>query len=307
MPKEEKPITVLGAIAANLVIAVAKFWVAIASGSSAMLAEGIHSLVDTGNEALLLIGAKRSKKPPDHLHPFGYGKELFFWGLIVAMLLFGIGGGMSIYEGLHRLHEPREGGSMLWTYVVLGIAFVAEGASWWIAVRAVDQESSHGSFWQKFHRSKDPTKFLVVGEDSAALLGILVAFAGVGLSQLTKSRYPDAIASMVIGVILCSVAIYLVYESKHLLIGEAADSHTIARIQKLASEHPAICRVGRPATMHLSPHQVILNLDVQFDAELDAPQLARAIDEIESRITAEFPEMKQIYLQARLFGEPATS
>ncbi len=168
MSKEERPITVIGAIAANLVIAVAKFWVAAISGSSAMLAEGIHSVVDTGNEALLLVGAKRSKKAPDEGHPFGYGKELYFWGLIVAMLLFGIGGGMSIYEGLHRLHEPREAGSATWSYVVLGIALLAEGTSWFLAVRAVAAEGHSASFWQKFHRSKDPTKFVVVGEDTAA-------------------------------------------------------------------------------------------------------------------------------------------
>lgn len=306
MSDEEKPITVVAAIIANLVIAIAKFWAAMVSGSSAMLAEGVHSVVDTGNEALLLIGAKRSKKAADEGHPFGYGKELYFWGLIVAMLLFSVGGGMSIYEGLHRLHEPREGGSLIWNYVVLGVAFVAEGTSLVIAIKAVHEGSDEGTFWQKFHRSKDPTKFLVVGEDTAALLGILLAFAGVSLSHLTKSRYPDAIASMLIGVLLCSVAAYLVYESKNLLIGESTDRSTVKRIAAIANEHSAVRHVGWPATMHLAPDQVILNLDLQFDERLTTTEIAQAIDAIEETIRNEFPEIKRIFLEAQLFSKPTS-
>src|SRR5512138_779349 len=224
MKKQEKPIVVYGAIAANLAIGVAKFVVSLITGSSAMLAEAIHSTADTGNEFLLLLGLKRSRKPPDDKHPLGYGRELYFWSLIVATVLFGAGAGMSIYEGLTSLSQTGEMKNVVWNYAVLGFAFLADGTSWTIAFRQLLKQKRKGeSFWRSIRTSKDPSVFIVFGEDTADVAGVFVAFVGVFLSQRLHSHYPDVIASMVIGLILAVVAAYLVYESKSLLIGEAAD------------------------------------------------------------------------------------
>lgn len=294
----EKPVTVIGAVVANLVIAVAKFAAAGVSGSSAMVAEGIHSVVDTGNELLLLVGLRRAKKPPDETHPYGYGMELYFWSLLVSMILFSVGGGMSIYEGIHHLQHPGEGGDAMWSYITLGVAFVAEGASWLIAVRAVGREGREARFMDKLHRSKDPTKFVVVGEDSAALLGLVVAFVGVLTGQLTGSIYPDAIASMVIGAILCATAVYLLVHSKHLLIGESTDPEVVADIRRLIGEHEAVRQVGRALTMHLGPQEVMVNVDIQFQ-DLSSEQLAQAIDELEVIVQSAHPQVRRLYIEAQ--------
>lgn len=296
----ERPKTVIAAVIANLVIAVAKFGAALASGSSAMLSEGIHSLVDTGNEALLFVGTSRAKKPPDASHPFGHQREIYFWSLIVAVLLFGVGGGMSIYEGIHHLSQPAEAGAIVWNYVVLAIAAAGEGTSFAIAVRAVKKEGTGASFLKKLHASKDPSRFVVVGEDSAALLGIVTAALGVLLGQLTGSVYPDAIASIVIGAILIAAAIYLIVQSWSLLIGESTDLPTVQHIRELVSRHPAVRHVRQPATMHLGPEEVLLALDIRFRA-MSSNELARSIDELEQAIRADYPQMKHIYVEAQLF------
>lgn len=297
---EEKPITVVGALVANLVIAVAKFIAAALSGSSAMVAEGIHSVVDTGNQGLILVGVKRAQRPADDGHPLGYGPELYFWSLLVAMLLFSVGGGMSIYEGIHHLQHPGPRGDVTWSYVTLAVAFVAEGISWLIAVRSVSKTERGDSFLDKLHHSKDPTKFLVVAEDSAALAGIVTAFTGILLGQMTGSIYPDAIASIVIGVILCGTAVYLVGESKHLLIGESADEATVKAIRRLIAGHVAVNRVAKPLTFHLGPKTIVANIDAQFRSDLGADDVARSIDEIERRIHHAHPDVARIYIEAQL-------
>lgn len=301
---EERPLTIVGAIVANLVIAIAKFVAGGFSGSSAMLAEGIHSVVDTGNEVLLLIGLKRSRQPADPEHPLGYGMELYFWSLIVAVLIFGLGGGFSIYEGVHRLEHPMQAGSQTWSYVVLGVAFLAEGASWAIAARALQKEERGKSFWRKLHRSKDPAKFMVFGEDSAALLGIVVAFLGVFLGERLHATWPDAVASIVIGAILAGVAGYLMYETKHLLIGEGADPAIVRHVRLLAARHPAVLDVRQPVTVYLSPAEVLLILNVRFDPTLAAERVAAAIDDMERTIKAEYPEMKHILIEAQRVAVP---
>jgi cation diffusion facilitator family transporter len=298
---EEKPITVIGALAANLVIALAKFVAAAISGSSAMLSEGIHSIVDTGNQLLMLLGIGRGRKPPDALHPLGYGQELYFWSLIVAVLLFGMGGVFSIYQGVHRLHHPAEPGSALWNYVVLGVALLSEGTSWLIAVRAIRRRERGRGFWRKLHRSKDPSKFVVFGEDSAALIGIVVAFLGILLSQRLHQNWPDAAASMVIGGVLCCVAVYLVYQTRNLIIGEGADQEVVGRIREITAGHAKVREVRQPATMHLGPEDVLLMLNVRFDPSLGADGVAHTIDDIERAIKSEYPEMKHIYIEAQLF------
>ena len=190
-----KPVTVWSAILANLLIAIAKFGVALITRSSAMLAEGIHSVVDTGNELLLLYGLRKSKEPPDDLHPFGHGLELYFWTLIVSIMIFGLGGGMAIYEGITHLQNPIESIDPIWNYIVLGIAFLAEGTSWSIAMRKLLNQGQKDNILKIFRESKDPTIFVVVGEDTAALTGILVASLGIFLAHLLNNPYLEGIAS----------------------------------------------------------------------------------------------------------------
>ena len=235
-----KPIAVYGAIAANLAVAVSKFIVAAITGSSAMLSEGIHSVVDTGNQLLLLLGLRQSQRPPDHKHPFGYGQALYFWGLIVAVLLFGVGGGMSFYEGISHLQHPSEFENAIWSYVVLGLALVFEGISWTIAYRELSHNQRGQSLWQLFRESKNPSTFTVLIEDSAAILGLLVAALGIFLSQLTNKPLYDGAASMVIGVILVVAAILLIRESGGLLIGESASSEVVRAVREIAAGDAAV-------------------------------------------------------------------
>jgi cation diffusion facilitator family transporter len=301
---EERPLTIIGAIVANLVIAAAKFVAATFSGSSAMFAEGIHSLVDTGNEVLLLIGLRRSQRGPDDTHPLGYGRELYFWSLIVAVLLFGFGGGFSIYEGVHRLEHATERGPAVWNYVVLGISFLAEGASWMIAARALSRHERGRTFWKKLHHSKDPSKFMVFGEDTAALLGIVVAFGGVFVGEWLDASWPDAVASIVIGGILCAVAVYLVYETKNLLIGEGADPEVVKHMRELAAGHAGVLDVRQPATVHLGPDEVVVILNVRFEPSLNAEKVAAIIDDIEHAIRGRYPEMRHILIEAQRVDGP---
>lgn len=297
---KKKPIAVYGAIAANLAIAVAKFVAASFTGSSAMLSEGFHSVVDTGNEILLLVGLKRSGKRPDESHPFGYGQELYFWSLIVAVLLFGVGGGLSVYEGIAHLLRPSEIGDPTWNYSVLAIAFVAEGISWSIAVRELREAHPEKGPISAFRASKNPSVFIVVGEDSAALLGVLVAFAGVLIGQLTGTHYSDGIASILIGLILCSVAIFLIYESRALLIGESADEQIVANVRRIAEKQPEITESRRPLTMHFGPDNVLVNLDVEFQNDLSAADLRQVVERLEQAIREAHPEVEKIFIEARV-------
>ncbi len=304
--QSENLLPIYAAMAANLAIAVAKFGAAYVSGSSAMLAEGIHSLVDTGNEMLLLLGLKRSRRPADELHPFGHGKELYFWTLIVAVLLFGLGGGMSIYEGVTHVLNPEALGDPTWSYVVLGVAFVAEGTSWLIALRAlVAAKNPHASVWRALHDSKDPSVFMILGEDSAALIGIVVAFLGVFLGHRLDNPYFDGSASIVIGLVLAAVAVLLIYESKELLIGESADRDLVRRVREIVASDPAVSSARPPLTMHLGPRWVLLNIDIEFRPNLTMTELTTAIDRLEESIRREYPQIQRIFIEARAFRQRA--
>ncbi len=294
----ERPITIYGAMAANAVIALAKLGAASVSGSSAMIAEGFHSLVDTGNQALLLVGVRRSRRPADEDHPFGYGKELYFWSLLVAVLLFGVGGGLSFYEGVHHLQQPAEVGDATWSYVVLAVAFVAEGASWAIAVRALSRGTGDGLL-DKIRRSRDPSQFVVFAEDSAALLGIVIAAAGVYAGQRLHSILPDAIASMAIGVILAGVAVSLVLECRHLLLGEGADRETVAAIEEVVRSKPYVVAARRPLTMQFGPHELLVNLELAFQKERRTAQLVRDVEDLEAAIRERCPDVRRIFVEAR--------
>lgn len=229
-----------------------------------MLSEGIHSIVDTGNELLLLLGLRLSKQPADDTHPFGYGQELYFWTLIVALFIFAIGGGMSIYEGVNHLLEPEPLTNPLWNYVVLGFAVIFEGYSWNVAFQAFLASKGDEDLWTAIRASKDPTIFTVLFEDSAALIGLFVAFLGVLSGHLLNNVYLDGVASIAIGIILAGMAILLAYESKGLLIGEGADAKTVADIRSLTQADPAVRKVLKVLTLHFGPEEILLNLDIQF-------------------------------------------
>ncbi len=300
----DSKLAVYAAIAGNIAIAISKFIAAAITGSSAMLSEGIHSLVDTGNGGLLLLGLRKSQRPADDEHPFGHGKEVYFWSLVVAIMIFGIGGGMSIYEGLVHLAHPRPLENPVWNYVVLGIALFFESLSLAVALREFRRSQPAGrTAWQTVRTSKDPTVFTVVFEDLAALAGLLVALVGVTLGHLLRNPYCDGAASVVIGLLLATVALFLAAESKGLLIGESADPAQVGRIRELATSDPAVARVARPMTMHLGPHQVLLNLGVQFRPEQSREQIETAMDRIEQAIQAEFPDVRHIYIEAHAFAE----
>jgi len=280
-------------------VAAAKFVAALATGSSALMAEGIHSVVDTGNELLLLVGIVRSRRAPDAVHPFGYGMELYFWSLLVAVVLFGIGGGMAMYEGVVALFETGPLKDPVWNYCVLGVSFFAEGASWVIATRALRRGRRTTNLWHSMRRSKDPSKFLIVGEDSAALAGLLVALIGTVLAQWFDSHVPDAVASMVIGLILCGTAVFLVMETKELLIGESARQDLIADVLDTVRAQPLIADVNHPLTMHLGPDQVLVNLDICFHREASLEAAAACLRTIEAAVCKRHPRVKYLYVHLR--------
>ncbi len=297
MASHEKPLAIYGAMGANLLIAVTKFLAAGFTGSSAMLSEGIHSMVDTGNQLLLLLGLKKSRKPPDANHPFGHGKELYFWSLIVAVALFGIGGGMSVYEGITHLIHPNPLEAPTWNYATLGLAFVFESVSWWIAVKELRKGKG---LWESLRASKDPSVVTVFFEDSAALAGLIVAFLGVFLGHRLNSPTADGIASIVIGLILAAVAVFLVRESKGLLLGESADPAIVKEIRDLARTLPAVADVQFPLTMHFGPDEVLLNLAIDFRPGLPPGEITEAVNSLEREIREKHPEFKRIFIEARV-------
>jgi cation diffusion facilitator family transporter len=299
VPAPSSKIPVLAAIAGNCAIAAMKFVVAAVSGSSAILAEAIHSVLDTLNELLLLYGLRRSRRPPDELFPFGYGREVYFWSLIVAVLLFGAGGGMAIYEGITQLVHPRPLQSAFWAYLVLGFAAICEAVPLAVAWRTLNRRNKAGSVFKRLHDSKDPSVFVVFFEDAAALLGLLTAFFGVYLGHRFNSPYYDGAASTLIGIILCAVALALVYESRGLLIGESADPAVTQTVRSIASRDPAVAEVRTPLTMHLAPDEILLNLEVEFRTHSSAEEHMQAVVRMEEAIRAAHPAVKRIFIEAR--------
>jgi len=292
---------IYAAIGANLLIAASKFVAAWFSGSSAMLSEGIHSVVDTGNSGLLLLGVRLSQAPPDDEHPFGHGKELYFWTLIVAVLIFAGGGGISIYEGVLHLLHPLPMEDPTWSYIVLGVAALTEAASFRVALSEFRAASGKGPLLAAVQESKDPTTFTVLFEDAAALAGIVAAFLGIFLSHWLGNPYLDGAASVVIGVILVAVATVLVYESRGLLIGEGVNASGRASILAIATGDPCVERVRRLLTMYFGPDNVLLNMDIQFRQGLSADDVETAVDRIEKAIRSKHPEIKHIFVEAESF------
>jgi cation diffusion facilitator family transporter len=295
----ESKTAIYAAILGNFAIAVTKFSAAAFTGSSAMLTEGIHSLVDTGNGGLLLVGISKSKKPADAAHPFGYGKELYFWTLIVAMLIFGVGGGVSIYEGILHLLHPSPLEDPFWNYVVLGIAIVFEAIVFMIAFKQFQALKGEESTWQAIRTSKDPTTFTVLFEDAAAMLGLIAAAVGIFLGHQFNNPYFDGAASIVIGLILTAVAFFIGYESKGLLVGEGADPATLQSIKRLAESEPTITTVERPLTMYFGPHTVLLTMDVQFRNDLSGSERDAAVQRLEQAIREEHHDINHIFIEAK--------
>ena len=290
---------VYGAIAANVAIAVTKFIVAGITGSSAMLSEGVHSLVDTGNGLLLLVGLKLSKRPATPDHPFGHGKELYFWSLIVAVLIFGLGGGMSLYVGVSHVRHPTPLQEPMWSYIVLAAAALFEGSSLLIAFRHFKSQIGERPFWTSLHQSKDPSTYTVLAEDSAALIGLAIAAAGIWASHALNEPAFDGAASILIGLLLAGTATLLIHEARGLLVGEGLRPDTVEAIRKIAAAHREVLSVGRPLSMYIGADEVLLVLDVDFDDSTPAEQVAETIKAIEAEIRERFSKIRRIYIEAR--------
>jgi cation diffusion facilitator family transporter len=292
----DSPIAVYGAIAANTGIAVAKFVAATLTGSSALMSEGFHSVVDTGNQVLLLIGINRSRRPVDDQHQFGHGKEIYFWSLIVAIVLFGIGGGLAFWEGLEHVIHPTPVENPIVNYVVLGIAFALEAGSWTIAYREISREGGQNRLWRAIVSSKDPSVVTVLLEDSAALLGLVAAFVGVLLTHVTGDARFDGIASIAIGAILTVVAFFLAFESRGLLVGERASDEVIAMLTHVAESDEAVKKVELIRTMHLGPREVLITARVRF-ASMSARELAAAIVRLKRQLADTDPRLADVTIE----------
>ena len=299
-------IVLFGALAANLGIAVAKFVAAAITGSSSMLTEGVHSVVDSGNQVLLLYGQRRARRPADAAHPFGYGRELYFWAFVVAILIFAIGAGVSIYEGYLHIIEPEPLSDPLVNYIVLGIAALMEGASWTIAMREFDQTRGELGWWDAIHESKDPAGFMVLFEDSAALIGLVVAAIGVWCSHYFNDPRLDGVASIVIGALLAAVAVLLAREAKGLLIGERADPAVIARARAIVAAHPGIVAVNYVRTVHTAPEMVFAAISADFDDDLSMGAAETLIETIERDLRTALPQLKSIYIRPEKSADAVT-
>ena len=290
-------IVLYGALAANLGIAVAKFAAATISGSSSMITEGVHSLVDSGNQVLLLYGQARAKRPPDRFHPFGYGRELYFWAFVVAILIFAVGAGVSIYEGVAHIRDPEPLRDPLINYVVLGIAFMMEGASWALAVREFNAKRQDAGWWQTVRRSKDPAGFIVLFEDSAALLGLVIAGGGIWASHHFADPRIDGIASVVIGLVLAAVAVLLAREAKGLIIGEAADPGLIDRIRAAVAQRPEITAVNHVRTIHTAPASIFVAISADFRDDVPMGEAETLIEAIEAELKTLSCAVASVYIR----------
>ncbi|WP_084582736.1 cation diffusion facilitator family transporter [Sphingomonas azotifigens] len=290
-------IVLYAALAANIGIAVAKFVAAAITASSSMLTEGVHSLVDSLNQILLLYGQRRANRPPDAEHPFGYGRELYFWAFVVAILIFGLGAGVSVYEGYLHILDPEPLRDPLVNYVVLGIATAMEGTSWVIAIREFRASKGDCGWWKAIRESKDPAGFIVLFEDSAALAGLIVAGLGVWASHAWQDPRIDGAASIAIGLILAAVATLLAREAKGLLIGERANPDLIAQVRAMLEAEPRITGVNHVRTIHTAPDKVFVAISADFDDALAMGEAETLIERIEARLKAALPQLSSIYIR----------
>lgn len=293
--------TIFAAMAANLGIAVTKFGAALFTGSSSMLAEGIHSLIDTTNQVLLLIGLKRAKKPADEAHPFGYGSEIYFWAFMVAIFLFALGSGVSIYEGVAGL-MASESESLKSPSIALGVLFIAfcfEGYSWTVAWKEFQERRKGDGFFKDFQRLKDPSIFVVLFEDSAACIGIIIAAIAVGLTWMTGNHVYDAVGSIAVGVVLGITAILLAVEVKGLLIGETADPEIETKIQEMVGTRDEIIAINELRTLHLGPNDVLMTMSVDFKDDVVSQTIERIVTEIEEEVKKRYKFVRKLYVEVQ--------
>jgi cation diffusion facilitator family transporter len=288
---------IIAALIGNCLIAITKGIAAAITGSSAMLSEAVHSVVDTGNEILLLYGQKQSAKPADRRHPFGYGRELYFWCFVVALLIFAVGAGVSIYEGVIHIRHPEPISKPWINYTVYALAFVFEGGSWLFAWKAFSEARGDDGFWESIHESKDPTSFMVLFEDSAALLGILIAAIGTWISIRLGDPRIDGVSSILIGIVLAAVSVLLARESKELLIGEQAAPELSDAIRQTVSEEPCVLDVSDIITTQMAPDQVIATLGVDIVDSLRVPEVEALIHRIEERVRERFPQLYRVFVR----------
>ncbi|HJU20796.1 MAG TPA: cation diffusion facilitator family transporter [Stellaceae bacterium] len=299
MAQSESGFVAGAALAANVVIMVAKYGAAFFSGSSSMMSEAVHSTVDCGNEILLLIGIHRSRRPPDETHPFGYGMEVYFWSLLMAVMLFGLGAGVSFLDGIHQIQHPEPIEQAWISYCVLGFAFVAEGISWCISLRTLQRSQQGRSTYAAIRRSKDPGVFAVLFEDSAALLGIAVAALGIGLSSLTGEAFWDGIGSIVIAGLLAVAGLLLARECHGLLTGESALPELRADIARTVTDWPGVARLGEFATLQIGPEAVLVTLSLDFEDRLSSSDIERTVSAIERDLKSRHEQIARVFVEAQ--------
>ena len=289
---------IYAALIGNGLIAITKFIAAAITGSSVMLSEGIHSVVDTGNQMLLLYGLRRAKRPADERFPLGYGKEIYFWSFAVAILIFAVGAGISIYEGIIHLLHPAPIRNPSINYIVLGLAMIFEGFAWYFAFTEFSKVKGQQSYVEAVQKGKDPTMFVVLFEDSAAMLGLVVAFFGILLGQITGILYFDGAASIGVGLILAGTAVWLAYETKGLLIGESADRKTVQGIREIACSYKQIQHVNEVLTLHMGPDFILANLSVKFVDTVAVGDIEATISKLDKQIKKTFPQVKRVFIEA---------
>lgn len=289
---------IIASIVANVAIAATKFTAAAFTGSSAMAAEGVHSLVDSADGTLLLVGQHRSRKPADASHPAGYSRELYFWSLMVAVLFFAIGGGVSVLQGVLRVLHPEPLGDPKWNYVVLAAAALFDGGSFVIGLRQFRRQADGRGLLEALRRSKDPSLTTVLLEDTADLTGILLAFLGIWLGHRLGLPWMDGAASIAVGLVMAAVALVLIAQTRSLLVGEGADSEVLAAIRRIVAEEPAIVATEYPLTVHLGPHDVFVALAAQFADGLSAEEVAGVVVRVERRIREAAPDVRRIFIEA---------
>jgi cation diffusion facilitator family transporter len=281
----------------DIIIALSKFVAAGFTGSASMLSEGIHSVIDAISQLLLIWGVKASGRQPDKTRPFGYGKELYFWSFIVSLVIFVLGGCISLYEGFLRLQHPEMIGNPIWNYAILAIAFVFNTISLMSALKAFNKERGRTFFWNAIIRSKDPSTFIVMLGDVGDLVGLVIAFLGIFLGRLFQNNYFDGIASMLIGAVLLIIAGLLLRESKSLLMGETIGRRNLHKIVLLAEADAAVIRVKKHFSMYLGSEEVLLHINTVFKDNLTTKQITDAIERITKSIQAEFPRVKQLFIE----------
>lgn len=295
-------LTVFAALAGNALVAVTKLVAAAYTGSSSMLSEGVHSIVDTGNQGLLLYGYRQAARPPDRAHPLGHGRELYFWSFIVAVLLFALGAGVSLYEAMIHLLNPVPAHDVLVNYVVLGLAFVFEAGSWWVAVRGLRESKGNASWWRAIQDSKDPPAFMVLLEDSAALIGIAIAALSLLASEQFGIAELDGVGSLLIGLLLGATAFLIARETKALLIGERASREMRESIVETAATVEGVEAVHNLLTVHLSPTQVVVAFDVEFRDDLTTPEIESCVELLEAHVRQRHAQVVALFVKPRADG-----